>query len=140
MRCPTCHTELHEERFKRVKIDRCPTCMGLWLDQGELNRLVDRRDKMVEFMSIDHDSGIHGDSHPKRDCPHCQETMRKVDLLEEESGVIYDYCPNCKGFWLDQDEVARTKHYLKEHGKWNKRKAEMLLLQSPNIMGPPKPF
>ena len=117
MYCPTCQAKLHKEKFEGVEIDHCLTCGGVWLDHGELDRLVDRRDRLVEFTSVDHDSGIHGDNHPKRHCPHCNKVMKKVDLLEENSGIIYDYCPACEGFWLDQGEIARTKQYLKEKGK-----------------------
>jgi len=39
--CPTgCETKLVEELFRDLKIDRCPTCSGVWLDPGELEQLV----------------------------------------------------------------------------------------------------
>ena len=41
MKCPTCpeSTLLMSER-QGVEIDYCPTCRGVWLDRGELDKLV----------------------------------------------------------------------------------------------------
>jgi hypothetical protein len=36
MRCPKCGMELKEIDYKGVKIDKCFTCEGVWLDAGEL--------------------------------------------------------------------------------------------------------
>jgi Zn-finger nucleic acid-binding protein len=41
MSCPRCHTaDLAERDRNGVKIDICPTCRGVWLDRGELERLI----------------------------------------------------------------------------------------------------
>ena len=41
MKCPVCpdSTLLMSER-QGVEIDYCPTCRGVWLDRGELDKLV----------------------------------------------------------------------------------------------------
>ena len=41
MKCPVCpdSTLLMSER-RGVEIDYCPTCRGVWLDRGELDKLV----------------------------------------------------------------------------------------------------
>lgn len=41
MKCPTCPdaTLLMSER-SGVEIDYCPSCRGVWLDRGELDKLV----------------------------------------------------------------------------------------------------
>jgi uncharacterized protein len=43
MKCPNCHDAslLMTER-QGVEIDYCPVCRGVWLDRGELDKLVDR--------------------------------------------------------------------------------------------------
>ena len=33
-------TKLVEETFQHLKIDRCPTCHGVWLDPGELEQIA----------------------------------------------------------------------------------------------------
>lgn len=38
--CPGgCATKLVEEAFRDILIDRCPTCGGVWLDPGELDKI-----------------------------------------------------------------------------------------------------
>jgi hypothetical protein len=39
--CPGgCQTKLVEESFQTIRIDRCPTCGGVWLDPGELEQIA----------------------------------------------------------------------------------------------------
>jgi uncharacterized protein len=42
MRCPSCGTRLVELERSEVLIDACPECRGVWLDRGELDRILDR--------------------------------------------------------------------------------------------------
>lgn len=35
MRCPKCGMELIEMSYKNLKIDKCSSCEGIWLDAGE---------------------------------------------------------------------------------------------------------
>lgn len=42
MHCPRCETStLRETDRDGVAIDQCPDCRGVWLDRGELEKLVD---------------------------------------------------------------------------------------------------
>lgn len=36
MRCPKCGMQLLEMDYKDLKIDKCSSCGGVWLDEGEL--------------------------------------------------------------------------------------------------------
>jgi uncharacterized protein len=40
MRCPTCGTRLVEVERAGVLIDACPSCRGVWLDRGELDKIL----------------------------------------------------------------------------------------------------
>ncbi len=40
MRCPKCGMELKEVEYKGIKIDKCFSCDGVWLDAGELHALA----------------------------------------------------------------------------------------------------
>lgn len=43
MKCPTCpDTRLVMSERQGVEIDYCPNCRGVWLDRGELDKLLDR--------------------------------------------------------------------------------------------------
>jgi Zn-finger nucleic acid-binding protein len=43
MKCPACtDTPLVMAERQGVEIDYCPACRGIWLDRGELDKLLDR--------------------------------------------------------------------------------------------------
>ena len=43
MKCPSCNdTSLVMTDRQGVEIDYCPSCRGIWLDRGELDKLLDR--------------------------------------------------------------------------------------------------
>ena len=46
MKCPVCKdvTLLMSEK-KGVEIDYCPECRGIWLDRGELEKLLNQEEK-----------------------------------------------------------------------------------------------
>ena len=48
MRCPHCPdaTLLMTDR-QGIEIDYCPTCRGVWLDRGELDKLLERAGSAV---------------------------------------------------------------------------------------------
>lgn len=43
MYCPTCATtRLVQTERQKVEVDYCPHCRGVWLDRGELEKLLDK--------------------------------------------------------------------------------------------------
>lgn len=43
MRCPHCtDTNLAMTERQGIEIDYCPDCRGVWLDRGELDKLLER--------------------------------------------------------------------------------------------------
>ena len=46
MICPVCKDkELVMADRKGVEIDYCPSCRGIWLDRGELDKLIERSEE-----------------------------------------------------------------------------------------------
>lgn len=41
MRCPQCGMGLAAVRYRRLRIETCPGCRGIWIDREWLNRGVD---------------------------------------------------------------------------------------------------
>lgn len=39
--CPNCQDGMREITREGVQIDMCPKCHGVWLDRGELQKLLD---------------------------------------------------------------------------------------------------
>ncbi len=44
------------------------------------------------------------------DCPRCQEVLRQAQRL----GVEIDYCPRCRGVWLDGGEMEKLMERSRE--------------------------
>lgn len=42
MQCPIDQTELVMTERQGVEIDYCPKCRGVWLDRGELDKIIER--------------------------------------------------------------------------------------------------
>ncbi|MEP7341826.1 MAG: zf-TFIIB domain-containing protein [Acidobacteriota bacterium] len=42
MSCPKCNVELRITDRQGVEIDYCPQCRGVWLDRGELDKIIER--------------------------------------------------------------------------------------------------
>lgn len=47
MKCPKCGGELNEVTFRGIKIDKCSACRGVWLDNGELEKLAGPEEKSI---------------------------------------------------------------------------------------------
>ena len=46
MKCPSCReTTLLISNRADVEIDYCPECRGVWLDRGELDKIIERSDR-----------------------------------------------------------------------------------------------
>jgi hypothetical protein len=55
MNCPIDGTELLITHRQNIEIDYCPKCRGIWLDRGELDKLIERS------------SAAQGSREPERD-------------------------------------------------------------------------
>ena len=42
MKCPNCNVDLVMADRQGVEIDYCPNCRGVWLDRGELDKIIER--------------------------------------------------------------------------------------------------
>ena len=42
MQCPVCDVTLVISSREGIEIDHCPQCRGVWLDRGELDKIIDR--------------------------------------------------------------------------------------------------
>ena len=42
MSCPICRVPLAMSDRQGIEIDYCPQCRGVWLDRGELDKIIER--------------------------------------------------------------------------------------------------
>jgi Zn-finger nucleic acid-binding protein len=41
MKCPVCSVELNIYHRQGIEVDYCPQCRGVWLDRGELDKIIE---------------------------------------------------------------------------------------------------
>ena len=51
--CPKCQGEMRQYERNGVTVDQCNDCRGIFLDRGELERLVDSESRWTEQASRD---------------------------------------------------------------------------------------
>lgn len=42
MKCPNCESLLVMSERQGIEIDYCPNCRGVWLDRGELDKIIEK--------------------------------------------------------------------------------------------------
>ncbi|MGV1098364.1 TFIIB-type zinc ribbon-containing protein [Thiovibrio sp. JS02] len=77
MKCPVCPTvDLLISERQGVEIDYCPQCRGVWLDRGELDKIIERSGSGKEH----DDGGRHGGKSHREEKVH---TYKKKSLLHD---------------------------------------------------------
>ena len=60
MNCPVCSVELKMADRQGVEIDYCPQCRGVWLDRGELDKIIERTTSIPKEASGDYKEPQYG--------------------------------------------------------------------------------
>lgn len=81
-----------------TEVDVCGACEGLWLDYGELERLIEKPVSEEPF-----------DGATSRRCPVCTLTLSTVFL---PGAVPVESCTSCRGLFLDAGELEQLA------GRW----------------------
>lgn len=65
MKCPSCaNTDLTITARTGIEIDLCPKCRGIWLDRGELDKIINRA--AGPHADGDEDCDDEGEGHSSR--------------------------------------------------------------------------
>lgn len=70
MKCPIDGTDLLMTHREGVEIDYCPSCRGVWLDRGELDKIIER-------------SAAAEAAHPPQGDPRGYKKKRRGSFLED---------------------------------------------------------
>ncbi len=107
--CHKCWVEMKKEEVEtfgpNIIIDVCPKCNGIWLDKGELGKLLKDK-KMSDYLT----KHIGTKSRSPLICPRCANIMD----IEKADDVEVDVCLTCGGVWLDSGELEELKAKSKE--------------------------
>jgi Zn-finger nucleic acid-binding protein len=98
MTCPSCGGELVELERSDVRIDACRQCRGVWLDRGELDRIIERERQVVDAADDD-------------------------DFMREMTG---HGTPSKHDYGFDKHTAERIYSDYRSHKKHKKRKKSFL--------------
>ena len=59
MKCPIDSVDLLMSDRQGIEIDYCPTCRGVWLDRGELDKIIERNAGETQRGNDDRDDDRH---------------------------------------------------------------------------------
>jgi len=107
MNCPSCSVGLRKKALSNIEVDECEKCKGIWFEDDELRKAKDSSDPDLNWM--DFDIGKNKDQVKARPgklrCPQCNKSL--VVINYGNTGVEIDYCPSCKGTWLNKGEFKK---------------------------------
>jgi hypothetical protein len=86
MPCPNCRTGLTLSERSGVEIDYCQTCRGVWLDRGELDKIIERSARDGPPAARQDDQRRHDhrpDGYRGNDDRHYRPGMRKKSFLSD---------------------------------------------------------
>jgi len=66
MMCPVCEVSLTMSDRQGIEIDFCPQCRGVWLDRGELDKIIER--SATEMAPPQHEPDRRGYDEPRGYC------------------------------------------------------------------------
>jgi Zn-finger nucleic acid-binding protein len=112
MKCSKCGNDLTRKNLEGVEIDECTKCGGIWFDEDELRKAKDNKDADLNWLDFDvlkSPQRINTEENIYK-CPKCNVNMEKIKY--DKSNIIIDYCPSCRGIWLDKGEFGLIIEYL----------------------------
>lgn len=65
MQCPNDGEQLKMADRQGVEIDYCPQCRGVWLDRGELDKIIERSSELLAPAPQAHGQYYHKRKKPK---------------------------------------------------------------------------
>lgn len=88
MKCPNCNETLLMTHRNNIEIDYCPNCRGIWLDKGELDKLLEQEARQGDDRGHDRDRDRDRKyDQPRYDERHHQHPRKKKGFL----GDFFDF-------------------------------------------------
>jgi Zn-finger nucleic acid-binding protein len=89
MKCPIDDTDLAMADRQGIEVDYCPKCRGVWLDRGELDKIIERTAADQPAPRSSEKREYRGDDDRYRDDRHygSQRHYKKKSLL----GELFDF-------------------------------------------------
>ena len=112
MNCPRCESvELNEHVHKRIEVERCSNCNGIWLAHHELEEL----ESQVIQDGTSKGTLVYANRESAISCPKCHRNMTEFNYRANDLAI--DVCQDGHGFWLDNGEDKRIQILLEQRVK-----------------------
>ncbi len=137
--CPVCDTTFENINIglkKRVLVQRCNDCDGVFIIEDVLEQLI--KNKTIERDKIDFNVLRFIQENPRqkketiikyRNCPICKNMMQRINY-RVVSGVVVDRCLR-HGVWLDGGELRQLFEWKKAGGALNKENENKKVEKAP---------
>jgi Zn-finger nucleic acid-binding protein len=112
-------THLIDEN-RRLYIEKCKHCDGIFLDFGELEEIMEseikksERNDLKRLQEIKNNPLIREREVRYKKCPECRKVMLRLNY-KGRSVVIIDRCKE-HGYWLDSGELRQMMEWAKLEG------------------------
>jgi Zn-finger nucleic acid-binding protein len=108
MICPACKEDMIVVEYKKIELDHCLNCQGVWFDSGELELLLKSVNLDTPDLLLSHilGSAEAETREKKRKCPICRQKMGKR-TIGEHLEILVDVCQRQDGLWFDGGEMAQ---------------------------------
>ena len=101
MICPACRQEMIVLEYKKIELDICAQCDGVWFDAEELSLLLETLQLSVDELGR---ALAKKTAEAVRKCPCCRKRMEKI-MIGPGQGVMIDRCAKGHGLWFDGGEL-----------------------------------
>lgn len=78
MKCPVDQAVLDISNRNNIEIDYCPTCRGVWLDRGELDKIIERSESAAPASAPRVESSSYREE-PRYEAPRRESSPRYND-------------------------------------------------------------
>jgi Zn-finger nucleic acid-binding protein len=94
--------------YKKIELDHCLNCQGVWFDSDELELLLKSVNLDTPDLLLSHilGSAEAETTEKKRKCPICRQKMEKR-TIGEHLEILVDVCQWQDGLWFDGGEMAQ---------------------------------
>ncbi len=100
MNCPIDNTPLAITERQGIEIDYCPKCRGVWLDRGELDKLIERsaqyetrrdeNDDDANYRRSDRNEHEQGGYAPQPSAPNNRQGQHRQSSGSDIAGIVGD--------------------------------------------------
>ena len=119
MKCPVDENVLETQIYESdIEVDVCPSCNGMWLDKGELEKIEEVREhdyteelkRMPDYVGRAYEMARQK-GRAELCCPKCGDEMEKREYCYC-SQIIIDVCIHGHGIWLDNGEIRALEIFF----------------------------